>query len=119
MQPFSGHLEHVFPGGRDPKRPMSDAAVNAAMRRLGINTQTELTGHGFRAMARTILHEQLNYPPEDIEVQLAHKAPAPLAAPYARAKFIEQRKEMMQKWSDYLDKIKKGAEVIPFERSAG
>ena len=119
MEPFSGHLEHVFPGGRDPKRPMSDAAINAAMRRLGIDTQTELTGHGFRAMARTILHEQLNYPPEVIEVQLAHKAPGPLGAAYARAKFIKQRKEMMQKWSDYLDKIKKGAEVIPFEKAAG
>lgn len=114
MQPFSSHLEHVFPGGRDPKRPMSDAAVNAAMRRLGIDTQNELTGHGFRAMARTILHEQLKYPPEVIEVQLAHKAPGPLGAAYARAKFIEQRKEMMQAWSDYLDKVKKGAEIIPF-----
>lgn len=114
MQPFSSHLEHVFPGGRDPKRPMSDAAVNAAMRRLGIDTQNELTGHGFRAMARTILHEQLKYPPEVIEVQLAHKAPGPLGAAYARAKFIDQRKEMMQAWSDYLDKVKKGAEIIPF-----
>ena len=114
MHPFSGHLEHVFPGGRDPKRPMSDAAINAAMRRLGIDTQTELTGHGFRAMARTILHERLNYSPEVIEVQLAHKAPGPLGAAYARAKFIDQRKSMMQAWSDYLDKLKAGAEVIQF-----
>lgn len=118
MEPFSSHLEHVFPGGRDPKRPMSDAAINAAMRRLGINTQTELTGHGFRAMARTILHEQLNYPPEVIEVQLAHKAPGPLGAAYARAKFIEQRKEMMQAWADYLGKIKAGAEIVPFRSEA-
>lgn len=114
MEPFSGHLEHVFPGGRDPKRPMSDAAINAAMRRLGIDTQVELTGHGFRAMARTILHERLNYPPEIIEVQLAHKAPGPLGAAYARAKFIDQRKSMMQAWADYLDKLKAGAEVIQF-----
>lgn len=114
MEPFSGHLEHVFPGGRDPKRPMSDAAINAAMRRLGIDTQNELTGHGFRAMARTILHEQLNYPPDIIEVQLAHKAPGPLGAAYARAKFIEQRTKMMQVWADYLDKLKQGAEIISF-----
>lgn len=114
MEPYSSHLEYVFPGGRDPKRPMSDAAINAAMRRLGIDTQNELTGHGFRAMARTILHERLNYPPEVIEVQLAHKAPGPLGAAYARAKFIDQRKEMMQSWSDYLDKLKAGAEVIHF-----
>lgn len=118
MEPFSGHLEYVFPGGRDPKRPMSDAALNAAMRRLGIDTQNELTGHGFRAMARTILHEKMNYAPEIIEVQLAHKAPGPLGAAYARAKFIEQRKEMMQVWADYLEKLKSGAEVIKFP-SAG
>lgn len=117
MQPFSSHLEHVFPGGRDPKRPMSDAAINAAMRRLGIDTQNELTAHGFRAMARTILHEQLNFPPEVIEVQLAHKAPGPLGAAYARAKFIDQRTKMMQAWADYLEKIKKGAEVIPLQNS--
>ena len=118
MQPFSGHLEHVFPGGRDPKRPMSDAAINAAMRRLGIDTQSELTGHGFRAMARTILHEQLNYPPEVIEVQLAHKAPGPLGAAYARAKFLEQRTKMMQEWADYLGRLKTGAEIVPLRIEA-
>lgn len=118
MQPFSGHLEHVFPGGRDPKRPMSDAAINAAMRRLGIDTQSELTGHGFRAMARTILHEQLNYPPEVIEVQLAHKAPGPLGAAYARAKFLEQRTKMMQEWADYLGRLKTGAEIVPLRAEA-
>lgn len=118
MEPFSSHLEHVFPGGRDPKRPMSDAAINAAMRRLGIDTQVELTGHGFRAMARTILHEQLNYPPEVIEVQLAHKAPGPLGAAYARAKFIEQRKGMMQAWADYLGRLKTGAEIVPLRIEA-
>ena len=85
---------------------MSDAAINAAMRRLGIDTQNELTDHGFRAMARTILHEQLNYPPEVIEVQLAHRAPGPLGAAFARAKFIDQRTKMMQAWADYLDSLK-------------
>lgn len=107
LHPVSGHLEYVFPGGRDPKKHMSDAAVNMAMRRLGIDTKTELTGHGFRAMARTILHERLGYQPEIIEAQLAHKTPGPLGAAYARAKFLEQRKEMMQAWADYLDQIKK------------
>jgi len=106
LEPYSGHLEHVFPGQRDPKRPMSDAAVNAAMRRLGIDTQNELTGHGFRAMARTILHERLGYDPEVIEQQLAHRAPGPLGAAYARAKFIDKRTEMMQAWADYLDQLK-------------
>lgn len=118
LKQFSGHLEHVFPGGRDPKRPMSDAAINAAMRRLGIDTKEELTGHGFRAMARTILHEQLTYPPEVIEVQLAHKAPGPLGAAYARAKFIEQRTKMMQAWADYLGRLKNGAEIVPLRIEA-
>ena len=118
MFPFSGHLEYVFPGGRDPNRPMSDAAINAAMRRLGIDTQKELTGHGFRAMARTILHEQLNFPPEVIEVQLAHKAPGPLGAAYARAKFIDKRKAMMQAWADYLHKLKQGAQLINFPKAS-
>lgn len=110
LLPFSGHLEYVFPGGRDPKRPMSDAAVNAAMRRLGIDTQNELTGHGFRAMARTILHERLGYEPDVIEQQLAHKTPGPLGAAYARAKFIDKRIKMMQAWADYLDKLRSAAE---------
>lgn len=108
MEAYSGHLEWVFPGARDPKKHMSDAAVNKAMQRLGIDTQTELTGHGFRAMARTILHERLGFDPHWIEQQLAHKTPGPLGAAYARAKFLDQRKEMMQSWADYLDNLKKG-----------
>lgn len=114
IQPLSGDGVYVFQGARDPKRPMSEAAINAAMRRLGIDTKEELTGHGFRAMARTILHERLGYEPEVIEQQLAHKTPGALGAAYARAKFIEQRKVMMQVWADYLDKQKVGADVIPF-----
>jgi integrase len=114
IKPLSGDGEYVFPGARDPKRPMSDAAINAALRRMGIDTREELTGHGFRAMARTILHEQLGYAPEWIEQQLAHKTSDPLGEAYARAKFIHQRKEMMQSWADYLDKLKAGAEVIQF-----
>jgi len=118
IHPLTGHLEYVFPGARDPKRAMSDAAVNAAMRRLGIDTKTELTGHGFRAMARTILHEVLKYPPEVIEQQLAHKAAGPLGEAYARAKFLDQRAPMMQQWADYLEKLKAGAEVIPFKAAS-
>lgn len=118
MEPFSGHLDHVFPGARDPKRPMSNAAVNAALKRLGIDTQNELTGHGFRAMARTILHEQLDYQPDVIEVQLAHKVPGPLGATYARTKFIKQRIGMMQEWADYLGRLKTGAEIVPLRVEA-
>lgn len=117
IHPLSGDGMYVFQGARDPKRPMSEAAINAAMRRLGIDTKEELTGHGFRAMARTILHERLRYEPEVIEQQLAHKTAGALGAAYARAKFIDQRKEMMQVWADYLDKIKVGAEVIQLPAS--
>ncbi len=118
LQPLTGNGEYVFTGGRDPRRPMSDAAINAALRRLGVDTQNELTGHGFRAMARTILHERLGYQPEVIEVQLAHRVPGPLGAAYARAKFIDQRTTMMQTWADYLDDVREGGKVIRLSGAA-
>jgi integrase len=114
---LSGNGRHVFPG-RDPKKPMSDAAINAALRRMGYDTKTEITGHGFRAMARTILHEELHHKPEVIEHQLAHKVPDALGAAYNRTKFIKERTAMMQQWADYLDKLKVGAEVIPIHGNA-
>lgn len=106
IHPVSGHREFVFAGGHDPKKPMSDAALNASLKRMGYDTQTQITGHGFRAMARTILHERLGIDPHIIEHQLAHKVPDALGAAYNRTRFIEQRKEMMQKWADYLDELK-------------
>lgn len=106
IQPISGHGEYVFQGGHSPLRPMSEAAVNAALKRMGYDTQTQITGHGFRAMARTILHERLNIDPHIIEHQLAHKVPDALGAAYNRTKFIEQRKVMMQAWADYLQTLK-------------
>ncbi len=106
IKPFSGSGEFVFIGGHDPKKPMSEAAINAALKRMGYDTQTQITGHGFRAMARTILHERLNIDPHVIEHQLAHKVPDTLGAAYNRTKFIEQRKIMMQQWADYLDDLK-------------
>lgn len=108
IYPLSGHGEFVFQGGHSPLRPMSEAAINAALKRMGYDTQSEITGHGFRAMARTILHERLNIDPHIIEHQLAHKVPDALGAAYNRTKFIEQRKTMMQKWADYLDELKMG-----------
>jgi integrase len=117
IYPLSGHGEYVFQGGHSPLRPMSEAAVNAALKRMGYDTQSEITGHGFRAMARTILHERLNIDPHIIEHQLAHKVPDALGAAYNRTKFIEQRKLMMQQWADYLDELKDGAKVIPFKQA--
>lgn len=108
LQPTSGHLQYVFKGGRDPKRPMSESAINAALKRLGYNTQTEITGHGFRAMARTMLQERLNIDPHHIERQLSHEVPDLLGGAYNRTKFVTQRTEMMQVWADYLDELKVG-----------
>ncbi len=116
IYPLSGHGEYVFQGGHSPLKPMSESAVNAALKRMGYDTQKDITGHGFRAMARTILHERLNIDPAIIEHQLAHKVPDTLGAAYNRTKFIEQRKIMMQAWADYLDELKAGAKVIPFKQ---
>jgi integrase len=107
LHPLTGHGEFVFPGGHDPKKAMSEAAINAALRRMGYDTKTQITGHGFRAMARTLLHERLNIDPDIIEHQLAHKVAGSLGAAYNRTKFLEQRKAMMQAWADYLDELKK------------
>lgn len=117
LHPVSGHGEFVFMGGHDPKKPMSEAAINAALKRMGYDTQTQITGHGFRAMARTLLHERLNIDPVIIEHQLAHKVPDALGLAYNRTKFLEQRKAMMQSWADYLDELKAGAKVIPLKQA--
>lgn len=117
LWPLTGDGEFVFPG-RDPKKAMSEAAINAALRRLGYDTKTEITGHGFRAMARTILHEELHQKPEVIEHQLAHAVPDVLGAAYNRTRFLKERKAMMQLWADYLGRLKAGADVISISHVA-
>jgi len=117
LHALTGHGQYVFPG-RDPKKPMSEAAVNAALRRMGYDTKSEITGHGFRAMARTLLAEELSQKPEVIEHQLAHKVPDALGNAYNRTKFMKERRDMMQAWADYLDKLKAGAEVIQLNNRA-
>ncbi|AOL04229.1 MULTISPECIES: integrase arm-type DNA-binding domain-containing protein [Burkholderia] len=111
LHSLTGSGRYLFPGARDRNRPMSDAAINAALRRLGYDTRTEITGHGFRAMARTILHEELEQKPEVIEHQLAHAVPDVLGGAYNRTRFIKERRAMMQKWADYLDRLKQGPVV--------
>ena len=117
MHAVSGYGEYVFQGGRDPKKAMSEAAINAALQRMGYDTQKDITAHGFRAMARTILHERLNIDPQIIEHQLAHAVPDALGNAYNRTKFLEQRKIMMQQWADYLDELKAGAKIVPFKQA--
>ncbi|MBV8270944.1 MAG: integrase arm-type DNA-binding domain-containing protein [Cupriavidus sp.] len=118
LQALTGGGTYVFPGARTAQRPMSEAAINAALRRLGYDTKTEITGHGFRAMARTILHEELHQKPEVIEHQLAHTVPDALGAAYNRTKFIKERRLMMQRWADYLDQLSAGAKVVPLRTAA-
>ena len=95
------------PGGAFSSRPMSDNAVLAAMRRMGIGKE-EMTGHGFRAVARTILDEVLGFRPDFIEHQLAHAVRDPIGRAYNRTAHLPERRKMMQKWADYLDKLKAG-----------
>ncbi|MFM0236184.1 tyrosine-type recombinase/integrase [Paraburkholderia sediminicola] len=119
LRALTGKGRFVFPGARSTMRPMSEAAINAALRRLGYDTRTEITGHGFRAMARTILHEELEQKPEVIEHQLAHAVPDNLGSAYNRTKFIRERRVMMQLWADYMDKLKAGAQIIRISGAAG
>jgi integrase len=102
---LTGHRQYVFPSARSPKRPMSDNAVLSAMRRLGIPKE-KMTGHGFRAMARTLLDEELGYRIEWIECQLAHAVKDANGRAYNRTTYLNQRKDMMQHWADYLDSLK-------------
>jgi integrase len=112
LQPLTGHRVHVFPSTRGEGRPMSNMTVNAALRRMGFSGD-EMTAHGFRAMARTLMIERLPGIHADvIEAQLAHSKSGPLGAAYDRAEYMEQRRTMMQTWADYLDKLRRGAEVI-------
>ncbi len=100
LQPLTGKKVYVFEGR--PGRPLSDAAINAALKRMGYDTQNEITGHGWRAVARTLLAEELGFRPEVIEHQLAHAVPDTLGRAYNRTKYIGERKHMMQVWADYL-----------------
>ena len=106
IRPLTGHGRYVFPSARDTKgnRPMSDNAILAAMRRMGIG-KDEMSGHGFRAMARTILDEVLGFRPDYIEHQLAHAVRDPNGRAYNRTAHLSKRHEMMQAWADYLDKL--------------
>ncbi len=117
LHALTGTGRFVFPGARSNGRPMSDNAILAAMRRMGIG-KDEMSGHGFRAMARTILDEVLGFRPDFIEHQLAHAVKDPNGRAYNRTAHLGERRKMMQAWADYLDKLKAGADVLPFKRVA-
>jgi integrase len=116
VKKLTGASKYAFPSGRTFDRPMSNNAVLAAFRRMGY-TKDEMTPHGFRAMARTILDEVLQVRPDFIEAQLAHRVRDPLGRSYNRTQHLDERRKMMQKWADYLDGLKEGAKVIPFKKT--
>lgn len=107
IQPFTGTGRYVFPSPRGKNRPLSENGVNTAIRNMGYG-KDQMTAHGFRAMASTLLNE-LGHQPDVIEAQLAHKGADKIRAIYNRAQYMEARKKLMQAWADYLDEIKASA----------
>jgi len=111
LRPLTGDGRYVFSGVRTAARPMSNNTVNAALRRLGF-TKDEMTGHGFRSMASTLLNER-GWSADAIEAQLAHGERNKIRAAYNFAKYLPERREMMQWWADCLGALRSGAPVIP------
>ena len=117
LHPLTGRRRLVFPSLRSRDRPMADATLTVALRRLGF-TRDEVVPHGFRATARTLLDEVLGVRPDLIEHQLAHAVKDPNGRAYNRTAHLAERRTMMQKWADYCDVLKNGADVIPFPTRA-
>ena len=117
IQPLTGRRRLVFPSLRSHERPMADATLTVALRRLGF-TRDEVVPHGFRATARTLLDEVLGVRPDLIEHQLAHAVKDPNGRAYNRTAHLAERRKMMQEWANYCDALKKSADVIPFPARA-
>lgn len=114
IHPLTGDSQYIFPSIRSSARPMSENTINGALRRMGYE-KDEMTGHGFRSMASTLLHEH-GWPHEAIERQLAHAERNKVVAAYNYAEHLPKRKEMMQWWADYLDELAVGAKVVSFQK---
>jgi len=114
IRPLTGNGKYVFPSIRSISRPMSENTVNGALRRLGYE-KDEMTGHGFRSMASTLLHEN-GWPHEAIERQLAHAERNKVSAAYNYAEHLPKRKEMMQWWANYLDELATGDNIMNFKK---
>jgi integrase len=120
LVPLTGgeRRRYVFPSARTPDRPMSDNTMNAALRRLDYGTNDHVA-HGFRAMARTMMSERLSgIDPDVVEAQLGHGKSGPLGASYDRAEYLDQRRQIMQTWADYLDRLRAGATVTELAQRA-
>lgn len=118
LRPVTGHRRYVFPSiGRSEDRPMSENTINCALHAMGFGTEKH-TAHGFRAMARTIMDEVLEERVDLIEHQLAHAVKDTDGRAYNRTAHLPVRRAMMQRWADYLDKLRIGADVIPIRTAA-
>ena len=120
LQPFTGRGRYLFPSLRTTARPISENTLNAALRRLGYSKE-EMTAHGFRSTASTLLNET-GFPPDIIELQLAHAERNKVRAAYNRAQRLNERRDMMQRWADYLDQLRlqaSGSNVVPLKRATG
>jgi integrase len=115
LQTLTGKSEWLFPGERSGKKPMSNNTILAALERMGYKGR--MTGHGFRGLASTLLHEQ-GYQHEHIELQLAHAPRNAVSAAYNHALYLEPRAKMMQDWADFLERTQRGGRVLPFRGSA-
>jgi len=109
LHDLTGEYELLFPGDRKPEKPMSNNTILKALERMGYKGR--MTGHGFRGIASTILHEK-GYNHDHIEVQLAHGPRDAVSAAYNHAKYLEQRTKLMQDWADYLEQAQRGAKVL-------
>jgi integrase len=116
IEPLTGRNRYVFPSPRSTQRPLSDNAITAALRRIGYAGE-QMSWHGFRAMASTLLNE-LGLSPDVIELQLAHQERNEVRAAYNRAQRLEERRKMMQAWADYLERLRTGTNIVPFRRPA-
>lgn len=116
LQTITGRGVLLFPGERDHGKPMSNNTILKALERMGYKGR--MTGHGFRGVASTILHE-LGYPHHIIELQLAHQERDEISAAYNYAEHLAERRAMMNDWAKHLDAMRAGAQVIPFKRQAG
>lgn len=117
IKPLTSHGRYVFPSRRDDGRPMSDNTIRTALKTLGYDSNT-MTAHGFRTIASTLLNEQ-GWSPDAIERQLCHMPRDAVRAAYNRAQYLDERRKMMQSWSDYLDGLKDNKKVILFKQKNG
>jgi len=111
LRPLTGDGRFLFPSFRSPRQCMSENTINAALRRLGYG-QEEMTAHGFRAMAATLLNEMGIWNPDAIEKQLAHLDTSMVRRAYTRGEYWDERVRMMQHWSDHLDQLRNGAKIL-------